>query len=440
MRTILIFILCFGIFVPVAMSQVDRQPVIRLTLKDALQSVDTVNFQVMMASARLEQAIARISQAQADLLPHIEGSLNAGRQTVDLRAEGLHIPIPGFKTHVGPFNSYDARLRVTVALFDPSAFERFQAAKKGQKLSEAELAKTREDVMALVTTLFIDAERKEQTVRIMQILLEKDKMAYSLSEDRLSQGTGTSLDASRYKSELDQTSYLYQQAEQDALDARLDLAAALQLPADVPIIFIDDKVFLKKLENSDAVNFNNATSADMALASSALESHKADQKAAYADFLPKISGRAEYGRSGASPDRGSNVYDVGVAVSVPIWEGGAQQANLKEINGRIKEAQENFLDVGQQVRVNIFKARAAIVETDELRRSKTQQKETAQRTLQMTLRSQAVGSATLLELMQAKADLATAEDQYNEAQAAWIMAHINLLHTQGRLRDLIKGE
>ena len=44
-----------------------------LTLKDALQSVDTINFQVMMANARLEQAIARISQAQSDLLPHVDG-------------------------------------------------------------------------------------------------------------------------------------------------------------------------------------------------------------------------------------------------------------------------------------------------------------------------------------------------------------------------------
>jgi hypothetical protein len=40
--------------------------------------------------------------------------------------------------------------------------------------------------------------------------------------------------------------------------------------------------------------------------------------------------------------------------------------------------------------------------------------------------------------MQAKSDLATAQDDYNEAQATWVMAHIDLLHAEGRLRELVK--
>ena len=79
---------------------------------------------------------------------------------------------------------------MTIALFDPSAFERFQAAKKGENLSEAELEKTREDVLALVATLFIDAQRKKQTVKLLQTLLERDQMAYDLSEDNLARGRG----------------------------------------------------------------------------------------------------------------------------------------------------------------------------------------------------------------------------------------------------------
>ena len=50
------------------------------------------------------------------------------------------------------------------------------------------------------------------------------------------------------------------------------------------------------------------------LAASQLEARKADQKTAYADFLPKVSGSADYGRSGESPSNGSNTYSVGVQV------------------------------------------------------------------------------------------------------------------------------
>jgi outer membrane protein len=418
------------------MAQDMKQVYIRLSLKDALESVDTINFQVMMANARLEQAIARISQAQSDLLPHVEGTVNGGRQTADLRSEG--IPFPGFGPHIGPYNNFDARARVTITLFDPSAFERFQAAKKGENLSRAELEKTREDILALVATLFVDAQRKQQTVRFFKTLLDRDQMAYDLSEDNVTQGTGTLLDSNKIKSDLDQTKYLYSQAKQQALDACLDLEAALQLPLEAALVLIDDNDFMKILENNAAINFNNATNADMVLASSQLEGAQADQKTAYADFLPKVSGSADYGRSGESPSNGSNTYTVGLAVSVPIWEGGSQQAKLKEVNGEIKEDQENLLDTSQQEQVNIAKARVAIVEAEDLKQAKAQERQTAQRALRIALHAQEIGSGTVLEVIQAKADLATAEDEYNEAQATWVMSHIDLLHAQGRLRDLIK--
>ena len=199
-----------------------------------------------MADARLEQTIARLSQAQSELLPHVDGDVSGARQTVDLRAEGLQIPIPGFREHMGPFNTFDARPRVTIALFDPSAFERFQAAKKGEDLSEAELGKTREDILALVATLYIDAQRKQQTVKLLKTILEKDQMGFDLSKDKLNQGTGTELDSNKFKSDLDQTKYLFAQAKLQAEDALLDLEAALQIPFDRPLLFLDDKDFDEK--------------------------------------------------------------------------------------------------------------------------------------------------------------------------------------------------
>ena len=433
MRFYILMVAClgFGLF---GMVQASPAP-FRLSLEDALQKANVINLQVMMANARLEQAIARISQAQSDLLPHIEGVAGGGRQSADLRSQGIQFP--GVGTRIGPYNNFDARGRVTVALFDPSAFERFQAAKKGENLSKAELEKTREDVLALAATLFVDAQRKQQTVGLLKIQLDKDQRAYDLSEDNLTQGTGTVLDSNKFKSELEQTQYLYSQAKHQAEDACLDLEAALQLPLERPLELLDDSNFLRILENNAAIKFDNTGNADIAVASTQLEASKADQKTAYADFLPKVSGSADYGRSGESPDNGSNTYFVGLKATVPIWEGGSQQAKLKEVKGKIKEAQENLLDASQQEQVNIAKARAAILEAYDLRHSKVQKRQTAQRALRIAFHSQAIGSGTVLELMQAKADLAMAEDEYNEAQATWVMGHIDLLHAQGRLRELI---
>jgi outer membrane protein len=427
---------CLGFSLP-GMAQ-EEPGAFHLTLKDALQKALVINLHVMMANARLEQAIARISEAQSAMLPHIDGEISGGRQSSDLRASGIKIPIPGFSTHVAPYNTFDARPRVTIALFDPSAFERFQAAKKGASLSGFELQKTREDVLALVASLFIDAQRKQQSVKLLQTLLDRDQMAYDLSEDSLTQGTGTLLDSNKLKSDLAQTKYLLQQAKLQSEDAQLDLAAALQLPLDVPLVFVEDNTFLKILDKSETVDFGNETSADIALAASQLEVQKADRKTAYADFLPKVSGSADYGRLGESPDHASNTYAVGLQVSVPIWEGGAQQSRLKEVNGQIREAQENLQDAGQQQQVNVAKARAAIAETNELKTARIEEEQTAQRSLRIAFHSQEIGSGSVFEVMLAKSGLALAEDEYNEAQASWVMAHIDLIHAQGRLRSLVK--
>jgi outer membrane protein len=246
------------------------------------------------------------------------------------------------------------------------------------------------------------------------------------------------LDSNKIKSDFDQTKFLYSQAKHQAHDACLDLEAALQLPLDAPLVFIDDKDFMKTLESNVSVNFNNAANADMALASSQLEARKADQKTAYADFLPKVSGSADYGRSGGSPDHGSNTYFVGLKATVPLWEGGSRQAKLKEVKGEIKEAEINLLDASQQEQVNQARARAAIVEANDLRQAKSQRLRTDKKALRIALHAQHIGSGTALEVMLAKSDLAIAEDEFNEAQQAWVMAHVDLLHAQGRLRDLVK--
>ncbi|MDE2214093.1 MAG: TolC family protein, partial [Candidatus Omnitrophica bacterium] len=203
------------------------------------------------------------------------------------------------------------------------------------------------------------------------------------------------------------------------------------------LVFVDDNDFLKAMEKSAQGNSGARANADVVMATWQLESLKADQKTAYADFLPKISGSAEYGRAGASPERGSNTYDVGLTVSVPIWEGGRTQARLKEARAQVKEARENLEDATQQQEVNIAKARAAIEEADDLRQAKAQQRRTAQRSLLIALQARQVGSGTVLAVVQAKAQLALAEDDDHEARAAWIMAYIDLLHAQGGLRKLV---
>ena len=104
----------------------------------------------------------------------------------------------------------------------------------------------------------------------------------------------------------------------------------------------------------------------------------------------------------------------------------------------LEEAQENVLDVSRQEEVNIAKARTAIKDTNELKEAKAQKRQTSENALRIAFQAQVSGSGSVLGVMEAKADLAMTEDELNEAQAASEMAQIDLLHAEGRLRELVK--
>jgi len=102
---------------------------VHLTLPEALKIASQKHVAVLLAGQDVEQALARISQSRSYLLPDISATASQTRRTEDFRSTG--IPIPG-DPHIGPFNSFDARLRITQSIFDPQAIARLNAARQGK--------------------------------------------------------------------------------------------------------------------------------------------------------------------------------------------------------------------------------------------------------------------------------------------------------------------
>src|SRR5262249_47208995 len=100
-----------------------QQP-LQLSLKQAVDAAlePGGNVQVQLAREAVRQAEAHAEQVRADLLPDISASVGQQSQTVSLTAYGLQsanladgIRLPEV---VGPFNTFDARGKVTQKLFD----------------------------------------------------------------------------------------------------------------------------------------------------------------------------------------------------------------------------------------------------------------------------------------------------------------------------------
>ena len=144
-------------------TSVNAQEVVKriLTLKEVLQIAEESDIHLILSQERLVQALARVEQNKSVLLPQISVSSSERRQTRDLRSSGISFSGDPL---VGPFNSFDIRAQMTQTLFDASTISRLKAAQAGKELSAAELKKTKEDVLALIATMFVNARRSKESL------------------------------------------------------------------------------------------------------------------------------------------------------------------------------------------------------------------------------------------------------------------------------------
>ncbi len=426
---VMILVVCSG---GGAFAAVPQARPLRLTLAQALQRAQTVSVGILVADARVDQAIARLSQARSSLLPQIDGSVAGARQTRDLRGTGFNFS--GLDPHVGPFNSFDARGKITQAIFDAAAIERLRTAKLGKELSASELRKAREDALALIATMYIQAQRAQEHVQLTRVFLKRDQKVLALARVQFKQGTGSFLDLKKAEADYAQSRYLYRGALADSKERCLDVAAALKVPSSVPIIFVEsDHRFV--LEKTDGGN-TKEISADVKVAQDQLKVQKADAAAARADYLPKVTAVGDYGRGGSAPDRGSNTYTIGVQASIPIWEGGNKQAKAAEAQAKIREGEAVVDDTQRQTEARIISAHESIAATDALIGARNADLSVADEQMKLVMGRLHSGTAHNLDVDITAAQQAFVKDQRREAVALLWMAKISLAHALGQMGSL----
>lgn len=403
---------------------------LHLTLAQALAQAQTVSVGVLVADARVQQALARLSQARAPLLPQIDGTVSGARQTRDLRSSGI---VLGAGPHIGPFNSFDARGKITQTIFDAGAFERLRAAKAGERLSASQLEKAREDALALVATMYIQAQRAQQYAGLTKVFLKRDRKALELAQVSYKQGTGSLLELKKAQSDHAQSRYAHRAALADAVQKRLDVAAALRIGPEVPVIFEEDNyrsVLVTMVADQDSIV------PDVQVALDQLKEQKAQASAARADYLPRITAMADYGRSGEVPDNASNTYTIGVQANIPIWEGGSKQAAVAEAKARVKEAGAVLEDAELHNAAQVIEAKENIAQARMLIMAKNAQLSAAGEQMSVALKRLEQGTGHELDVDIAAAQQAQAQDERREAAALLWTAKISLAHALGQMREL----
>ena len=142
-----------------------------LSLFGAVQMAAQQNPKALMTKQRVQQSLEQLNQARSFLLPKVRGVSSWQRQTRNLESFGIPSSSATAPSVVGPFNVFDARLEITQTLFDLSMIRRLRVAGLGKDVSLLESKKIKQDVMALVGVLFVEATRGQDALKLSKTLL-----------------------------------------------------------------------------------------------------------------------------------------------------------------------------------------------------------------------------------------------------------------------------
>ena len=409
--------------------------VIHLSFSQTLQLARKRHVNMILADERIVQALAVLGENRSALFPQVRATAQQARQTRDLSSAG--ISLPGQRTLVGPFNSFDARLKITQTLFDASLCQRLKTAQENAQLSTTQYQKTEQDVLALIANFFVQARRAEQTFQLSQTFLERDQKHLKLAYSRFESGTGSFLETKQANAQCAQSLYRQELAKTQALQKRLDLASALGMALDQPIVFepLNDSElnFLKTFEDSPGEMLDFP---DVEVAEKELQKKKSERSLERAEYFPKISALADYGPSGIDPNNFSETYTLGVQASFPIFEGGLRKARLKEADSQVKAGQANLADVKIHAQAKILDDLQTILQVKRLLEEKDAQKAVTDHQLQLAQERLVAGTGSDLEVTDSLAQVVLSDDEKDESLSAYVMAQIQLAHDLGKMDRL----
>ncbi len=408
-----------------------------LTLNQAKAYAVAHQTTVLLALEQLNESADRAREVRAGLLPSMEFKTYQIRQTENLKAIG--ISLPGLPVVIGPFDTFDARVRLTQRVFDLTQIYSVQAANDAVEATRWRTLATEQQVAGAAALAYVELLRSRASVVAAQANQTLAQRLLQLARDQQGAGLSTGVDVVRAENALARNALYLRQARQLESSADTRLHRALGIEMQTTLLLTDS---LEVAAGEVASTPPEAQSIEQALESrpelqalqQVVSQRRQERRAALAENVPAFSLSGDLGSSGVNPTHYDyRTYSYGIQMTLPLAQGGAMNAREDAAHSRERQAELALQDTRQQVEEDVRLALISVQTSQE-------QMQTAQTGLTLALRLEeqaqdrfSSGVADNLELVDAQTNLASARSTWIDAEAAWRMARINLDLALGRL-------
>jgi outer membrane protein len=339
----------------------------RLTLGDAARLAAERSPSVLEAGSRVDAAVARVRQRNADLLPTLNADVLAGRRSFNTASFGLDFPTgpgepPLFDPRgevVGPVPSADVRAHAEVPILDLAAVSRKRTAEAGVDAARAEAAATGDAAASSAARAYLAVLRARAEVAARE---EDRKLAEELlgvARDQLQAGVAIVLDVTRAQSQLATVKAQLLAAHHHADVAELSLRRVLRLPEGAEVELVDDlesRAVGDTPTEDQALAGALAARGDLKTAEAYRDAEAQALSAVRSGRLPKLSASADDGYYGKGFGYMLNTYTWSLKVSVPVFHGFTRAAQEQEEHARLREMDYRIDDLRDQVAFEVRQA------------------------------------------------------------------------------------
>jgi len=396
----------------------------KLSLRDAIERGLHYNLGATGLGQAALQAQGQTQIARSALLPSVSGYLAETLQQVNLAAEGVRfrIPIPGFSfpTIVGPYNNIDLRGSVSQSIFDATAWNNYRSSKDAYRAAQFSAKDARDAVVLAVSGAYLQIIATHERVKSAHAQLDTATALFNQTQQKRGVGLVAQVDVDR--SEVEQ---LTQQQRVISLETQLAkekiaLARMTGLPPNNNYDLTDMIPFATapSLTLDDAIRQALDHRADIQAAEAQIRAAQHSLAAAHDERLPSLSVNGNYGSIGTNPAQASATFSAAATLSIPIWQGGRTEGDIKEARASLAQRQSELEDIKGQVESDVRNAYLDL-------QAATNQVKLAQRnllvtreTLDLTRQRFEAGVTDNVEVVQAQETLTSAElDQINSVFA-----------------------
>lgn len=419
-------------------SAVPESPPPSLSFSRAVEKAVHANLATLLARADSEEARGRALESASSLLPRVLGSVSQSRIfKVNLEAQGFPANNALFGPLIGPFNNFDARLRLVQTIFDWSAIKGAGAGRLNAAAAELNVKLAEEQVVSAVALAYIDVLRAQANVHAAQADTDLAKSLFTLAEDRRKAGLSTGIDAARAETQFAQARLRLITAGLASRQAEIRLLRLAGEPLSESVRLTDELSF-------STVNFSSPDAAvhqalsqrwEIRIAEERVKGNTAAYRSARSGWWPALSGTADYGLSGNDPGNAEKTGSIGARLDLPLFTGGQIRGRTLEARARLRRAEAQADDWKRQVEEDVRLALEMLsAEVREVETS-SQVVDLAQRELRMAQERFSAGVGDNIQLVAAQTALSRAREDQVNALARYHVARLNYAMALGEARS-----